>query len=391
MPSSGLKRLSARPAGPCCHAMSHARGWCCLARTRCRNLHPTRGRCTIQVKHPMFPKHFPILLVLTACSALALAQGNAPGGATITVPGAGGTDDKTPASSSVPATVPPSNKPITDENRVALIRGIQAEFIAVKKSFPQGKEGLIFKNGASHPSDPEIRKLIALNGPAARPGDKSQITGFQFKGNSIILEINGGPKKKKKWYQRISVAGMGGETPVSPQSEEEANATGSVLLVQFDKFIPDMNPEQFKQYLAPVFDFKPLKGSEAYIASLPPKVRQALKERRVLIGMDRDLVTLSKGRPDQKIREKDGDNEFEEWVFGAPPQDVEFVRFVGDEVVQDKTIKVGGEKTVRTHPAVDRNQTTATAKPAPSEQPSKKPTLRRPGDPDPELQPSQQP
>jgi len=321
-----------------------------------------------------------------------MAQAGSAPGASITVPGAGAPPDKNAAAaSSIPPTALPSNKPITDENRVALIRGIQAEFIAVKKSFPQGKEGLIFKNGAIHPSDPEIRKLIALNGPAARPGDKSQITGFQFKGNSIILEINGGPKKKKKWYQRVSVAGMGGETPVSPQSEEEANATGSVLLVQFDKFIPDMNPEQFKQYLAPVFDFKPLKGSEAYIASLPPKVRQALKEKRVLIGMDRDLVTLSKGRPDQKIREKDGDNEFEEWVFGAPPQDVEFVRFVGDEVVQDKIMKVGGEKIVRTQREIDMNQTTATAKPAPSEQPSKKPTLRRPGDPDPELQPSQQP
>src|SRR5437868_13147804 len=145
-----------------------------------------------------------------------------------------------------------SNKPITDENRVALIRGIQAEYINVKKPFPQGKDGLIYKNGAVHPSDPEIRKLIAMNGPAARPGDKSQITGFEFKGNNVILEINGGPRKKKKWYQRVSVAGMGGETPVAEQSEQEANARGSVLIVQFDKFIPDMNVEQFKKYLEPV-------------------------------------------------------------------------------------------------------------------------------------------
>ena len=339
----------------------------------------------------MFPKHFPVLIVLLACSGFALAQDASAPGASITVPGAGASPDKAPASSSVPPTALPSNKPITDANRVALIRGIQAEFIAVKKPFPQGKEGLIFKNGAIHPSDAEIRKLVALNGPAARPGDKSQITGFEFKGNSIILEINGGPRRKKKWYQRVSVAGMGGETPVSPQSEEEANAKGSVLLVQFDKFIPDMNPEQFKQYLSPVFDFKPLAGSEAYIASLPPKVRQALKEKRVLIGMDRDLVTLSKGRPDQKIREKDGDNEYEEWVFGAPPQDVEFVRFVGDEVVQDKIMKVGGEKIVRTQREIDMKDTTATAKAAPPDPGAKKPTLRRPGDPDPELEPSQKP
>src|SRR3954447_15421835 len=316
----------------------------------------------------MVPKPLSILIALLVCSSFALAQA-------------------TP----VPGTAPSGNaavakRPITEENRVALIRGIQAEYINVKKPFPQGKEGLTFKNGAIHPSDQEIRKQIAMNGPAARPGDKSQITGFEFKANNVILEINGGPQKKKKWYQRISVAGMGGEAPVSPQSDQEANARGSVLIVQFDKFIPDMNVEQFKKYLAPVLDFKPLAGSEAYIESLPPNVKQALKDKRVLVGMNRDLVTLSKGRPDQKIREHNGDNEYEEWVFGAPPQDVEFVRFVGDEVVQDKIMKVGGEKIVRTEREIDMKDTTATAKATPADSGAKKPTLRRPGDPEPEAQ-----
>lgn len=319
----------------------------------------------------MVPKPLPFLIGFLVCSSLAFAQAS-------------------PAASSLApsGTSAAANRPITEENRVALIRGIQAEFINVKKPFPQGKEGLTFKNGAIHPTDQEIRKLIAMNGPAARPGDKSQITGFEFKDKNVILEINGGPRKKKKWYQRVSVAGMGGEAPVSPQSEEEANARGSVLIVQFDKFIPDMNVEQFKKYLEPIFDFKPLAGSEAYIASLPPKVKQALKDKRVLVGMDRDLVTLSKGRPDQKIRERDGDTEYEEWVFGAPPQDVEFVRFVGDEVVQDKIMRVGGEKVVRTEREIDMNQTTATAKPT-TTPPANKPTMRRPGDPEPELQQQQ--
>src|SRR4051812_27130800 len=335
---------------------------------RC-NLHPSNRRCTIPVSTNMFPKPLLLLFGFLVCSSFAAAQASPP-----------------PANSAPTAAAAVGNRPISEENRVALIRGIQAEYINVKKPFPQGKEGLIFKNGAIHPTDQEIRKLVAMNGPAARPGDKSQITGFEFKDKNIILEINGGPRKKKKWYQRVSVAGIGGEAPVSPQSEEEANARGSVLMVQFDKFIPDMNVEQFKKYLEPIFDFKPLAGSEAYIASLPPKVKQALKEKRVLVGMDRDLVTLSKGRPDQKIREKDGDNEYEEWVFGAPPQDVEFVRFVGDEVVQDKIMKVGGEKIVRTEREIDMKDATATAKAAPTDQGAKKPTMRRPGDPDPEAQ-----
>jgi hypothetical protein len=321
----------------------------------------------------MVPKPFPVFIAFLVSCSFAWAQ-------------------VTPAAANLAPSGSPAiaTRPISEENRVALIRGIQAEFINVKKSFPQGKDGLIFKDGAIHPSDQEIRKLIAMNGPAARPGDKSQITGFAFKDKNVILEINGGPRKNKKWYERVSVAGMGGVTPVSPQSEQDANARGSVLIVQFDKFIPDMNVDQFKKYLEPIFDFKPLAGSEAYIDSLPPKVKQALKEKRVLVGMNRDLVTLSKGRPDQKIREHDGDTEYEEWIYGAPPQDVEFVRFVGDEVVQDKIMKVGGEKVVRTAREIDINQTTATAKPAATE-PTKKPTMRRPGDPEPELQTQPQP
>src|SRR5438128_2592058 len=149
----------------------------------------------------MVPKPFPLLIGLLA-SSLAFAQ------------------QATPASSSAApgANLVISNRPITEENRVALIRGIQAEFINVKKPFPQGKEGLIFKNGVVQVSDQEIRKRLAMNGPAARPGDRSQITGFEFKDKNVILEINGGPQKKKKWYQRVSVAGMGGTTEVSPQS-----------------------------------------------------------------------------------------------------------------------------------------------------------------------------
>src|SRR6266404_6206187 len=164
----------------------------------------------------MVPKSFTLFIGLLIASSFASAQSTpAP-------------SNLAPTSSSTIA-----NRPITEENRVALIRGIQAEFINVKKSFPQGKEGLIFKNGTIHQSDQEIRKLVAMNGPAARPGDKSQITGFEFKDKNIILEINGGPRKKKKWYERVSVAGMGGEAPVSPQSEQDANARGSVLIVQF--------------------------------------------------------------------------------------------------------------------------------------------------------------
>ena len=65
--------------------------------------------------------------------------------------------------------------------------------------------------------------------------------------------------------------------------------------------------------------------------------------------------------------------------------------FVGDEVVQDKIMKVGGEKVVRTEREIDMNQTTAAAAKPAATDPAKKPSMRRPGDPEPELQTQPQP
>jgi hypothetical protein len=290
-------------------------------------------------------------------------------------------------SAAQPASVPKlSNKPITPQERIAIIRDVNAETIQVKKPFPQGKEGLVLKGGVLGPSDQEIQQMVAAQGAAALPGQKAQITDILFKDHAVMVEINGGPVRKKKWYQRVSVAGRGGLAPVAPQSEKDANARGSVLEMQFDKFIPGMTSADFKKLLEPAFDFTPLPGTDSYLESLPPKVKAALKEHRVLVGMDRDMVVQSKGMPDQKIRERKDDVETEEWVYGAPPKDVEFVRFIGEEVVQDKIFKIGGETIVRTEREIDLTaDTTAEAKKNPTEPPAKRPTLRRDGDEEPQL------
>jgi hypothetical protein len=61
---------------------------------------------------------------------------------------------------------------------------------------------------------------------------------------------------------------------------------------------------------------------------------------------------------------------------------VDFVRMVGDEVVRVETMKVGGEKIVRTEKEVvlqppDKDKE---AKKEPAERPANAPTLRRPGE-----------
>ena len=106
--------------------------------------------------------------------------------------------------------------------------------------------------------------------------------------------------------------------------------------------------------LAPVFDFKALNQAEAYAQTLPPKVQDAIKNHKVLVGMDRDMVIYAKGRPQKKIRDKDDDGQpYEEWIYGSPPEEVDFVRFQGDLVCRLEIMTVDGEKIVRTQKEVD--------------------------------------
>jgi hypothetical protein len=218
---------------------------------------------------------------------------------------------------------------------------------------------------------------MALWGPAAKPGDLARITDIQFKEDHIRFEINGGPVKKQKWYQRIQIQGANGSTPVAP-SDSKANARGSFVDLYFEKHVPDLTGPELKQALRPVFDFDSKSPLEAYLETVPPKVKEAIKSHHVLVGMNRDMVIYAKGRAPKKIREHDGEVEYEDWIYGAPPQDVDFVRFVGDEVVRVETMTVAGQKVVRTEKEVDLAAPAMAQKPA--ERPLNAPTLRRPGE-----------
>lgn len=274
-------------------------------------------------------------------------------------------------------------RPMEKETRMLVIRSLNAELVFVRKPFPMGKTGLTLKNGEITPSGQELDMMIAQHGMAAKPGDRARITNIEIKKDRIRLEINGGPQKKQKWYQRIQVGGMGGSVPVAPDTDDP-NAKGSFVDLVFDGYVPEMTGDQIRDMLQPVLDFHAKSAVEAFLDTVPPKVKEAVKNHEVLVGMNREMVTYSKGRPAQKIREKDETGkDYEEWIYGQPPQDVMFVRFIGDEVVRLVDMKVDGTKVVRTEKEVDikpdrveladkQDQKPAT--------PKKAPTLKRPGE-----------
>jgi hypothetical protein len=283
----------------------------------------------------------------------------------------------------------PSSKPqqITDEHRALLIRGLQAEHAFTKLTFPQGKKGVIIKDGKVSPGPMELAQLVSREGTAANNGDRILITDLRFEGDKIIFEFNGGPRKGTKWYQRISVVGMGGEVPVAPTDGRAQVAQGSVITLVFHDYIPDLTADEVKVLLAPALDFTAMTVAEAYAKALPPKVQEAIKNHQVLVGMDKDMVQYSLGRPPKRYRDKDEKGrDYEEWIYGTPPEEVQFVRFIGPTVAMLTVMRVDGEKIVRTEPEVELAAKETEAKPeeaAPAKR-TKKPSLLAPGEENPD-------
>jgi hypothetical protein len=263
---------------------------------------------------------------------------------------------------------------ISKETREQIVHAFNEELVYVRTSFPMGKTGLKLKDGNLTPSGAEIKELMALWGPAAKAGDRARISDVVIKDDHIRFEINGGPVKHK-WYKNIQISG--GATPVTP-ADSSANARGSFVDLYFDRYVPEVTGPELKQLLRPVFDFEAKTALEAYLETVSPQVKEAIKNHHVLVGMNHDMVIYAKGRPPNKVREVAEEVEYEEWIYGFPPQDVDFVRFVGDEVVRVETMKVDGQKLVRVEKEVDAGAATVARKQ--DEHPVNAPTLRRPGE-----------
>ena len=342
------------------------------------------------------------VLLLLATSTILAAQGpplgSAPnqGPASQVQPGSAQPSPAEPAnqgsSQAVPghvaAPIPANAARMSKQTRLEIIRDFETQIFYARTAFPMGTKGLTLKDGVTTPNGPALQQALALWGPAVKPGDPALLSFVQIKDNHIHFDINGGPIHRKKWYQHIEISGASGASvPLSP-TESQQNPHGTYLEIYFDNYVPEMTAQQLRDLLYPVLDFTARNKEEAYLDTVPPKVKQAIQAHYVLVGMNSEMVLHAKGKPPKKVREKDGDTEYEEWIYGEPPQDVDFVRIVGDEVVRVETMRVGGQKIVRVDKEVilERPDKGAEAKKEEEVRPPNAPSLRRPGE-DPENAP----
>jgi hypothetical protein len=221
---------------------------------------------------------------------------------------------------------------LTHETRIDMIRGLLKEIAVAKVPLPRGKRGIrVAFPGKVDQSRAETE--LRSNGVAIKPGMPVEITKITFKPDELIFEINGGGKRGKKWYQRIEV-GMGTTTrPIAP--ETPVLAFGSSITLTFPENVPDLTVPQVKQALAAVLDFERHSPTVLYTPSVPPQIKEAIKNHQVIVGMDRDAVLSSKGSPDRRVREVREGVEQEDWIYGLPPH-VLFVTFDGDTVTAVK-------------------------------------------------------
>ena len=288
-----------------------------------------------------------------------------------------------PGDAATPATITqlsPNAPHIERQTRYEIIRDFEMQLVYARTAFPMGTKGLILKDGVITPNGEELQQRLSLWGPAVKPGDPAHISFVQIKADHIHFEINGGPVQRRKWYQHIQVEGANG--PVTQTDAPQTNPHGSYVDLYFDKYVPEMTATQLRDMLLPVLDFKARNKEQAYLDSVPPKVKEAIQAHHVLVGMNQEMVLHAKGKPPKKVRERDGDTVYEEWIYGESPADVDFVRIVGDEVVRVETMKVDGQKIVRTEKEVILEQTDKDkeAKKEPQERPANAPSLRRPGE-----------
>jgi hypothetical protein len=168
-----------------------------------------------------------------------------------------------------------------------------------------------------------------------------QITKLEFRDHTVVVDVNGGGRGKRHWYDHIQF-GMGGTMPMPQARVTQENqgppglqpGTGSTIFLEFSKSVPDLSPDELKQALSSVLDFsKQRSAAVQWFDTLPPEMKKAIQERRPVIGMDREMVVAAIGKPGHKVRERDAEgNEIEDWIYGTPPDKTVFVRFKGDHV-----------------------------------------------------------
>lgn len=251
-----------------------------------------------------------------------------------------------------PTKVPLTQSTLDDKTRLELIRVMQAEQGFAMRPLPRGHKGLtLIANGNLEPAGEAYLNMVIDHGTSAKPGDRVVITDVKIDHNKIVFLLNGGPDLKHRFLRHISIgASPNYDSPVVQGDETEP--VGSRLTLDFKGHIPQLTGAQVKALLAPLISFDVKTPIQAFTDTLPLPLKDAILNHNVWVGMSIDMVLFAKGQPHTKSREMDGQMPFEEWIYGTPPEEVDFVRINGNRVIRVEIAKVGKPPLIYTEDVV---------------------------------------
>lgn len=251
-----------------------------------------------------------------------------------------------------PTRVELSKSELDTKTRLELERVLQSEQGFAMRPFPRGHKGLLLEaNGKLDPAGEAYLNMAVSEGICAKPGDRLVITDVKFEKSRIIFSLNGGPDFKHRFLRHVQI----GADPNYSNSvvPDEADPTGARLTLAFKDHVPSLTGAEVKALLVPLISFDVKTPVQAFTDTLPPALKEAILGHQVWVGMSTDMVIFAKGEPQKKIREMDGQMPFEEWIYGEPPQDVDFVRINGNRVIRVEIAKVGEPMEVFTQDKVE--------------------------------------
>lgn len=263
------------------------------------------------------------------------------------------------------AQIEPTKVQLTDsildaKTRLELERVLESEQGFAMRPFPRGHKGLTLEaNGKLEPAGEPYLNLVTSQGLSAKPGDRLVITDLKFEKDKIIFMINGGPDAKHRFLRHVHIGTGGMDSPVVQDDGQQP--TGARLTLTFKDRVPELTGTQVKALLAPLISFDLKTPIQAFVDTLPPQLKAAILDHKVLVGMSTEMVLYAVGAPQSKTRETENDMPFEEWIYGQPPKPVQFVRVNGNRVVRVEVAKVGEAPQVFTENVVEAMMRSAPA------------------------------
>jgi hypothetical protein len=240
-----------------------------------------------------------------------------------------------------PTHVPLTKTELDPKTRLELIRVLQSEQGFAMRPFPCGHKGLTLEaNGYLDPVGEAYLNMVTSNGLSSKPGDRLVLSDIKIERNRIVIDLNGGPDPKHRFLRHIEI-GAGPDVMGPVVQDDGQPVTGSRLSLTFPGHVPELTGADVKALLAPLISFDVKTPIQAYTDTLPAKLKDAILNHQVWVGMSTEMVLFSKGQPDGKTREMDGQMPFEEWMYGKPPKDVEFVRVNGNRVIRVEVARIG--------------------------------------------------